>query len=110
MRRPPTASSHRRAFPARAVFTETVRFCPAGASPPKLISDKGEFVFRLKLNAAAPAQPSFLDWLQGRVQPAPIALQMTLPWFSEQQLGMRRGLIIMHSKDWLPTTAASTGR
>jgi hypothetical protein len=34
---------------------------------------------------------------------------MTLPWISDQQLGMRRGTIVMHARDWLPTTAKSGG-
>jgi len=108
--RDPAASSRQFAplsIPGRAVFTETVRFYPAGDSLPRLIGDKGDYAFRLKLNVAAPAQPSLLDWLQGRVQPPPIAFQMTLPWISDQQLGMRRGVIVMHAKDWLPTTASS---
>jgi hypothetical protein len=94
-------------IPGRAVFTETVRFYPAGDALPKLVDDKGEYAFRLQLNMAAPSQPSFLDWLQGRVQPAPVTFQMTLPWISDQQLGMRRGTIAMHAKDW---KAAGTGR
>jgi hypothetical protein len=94
-------------IPGRAIFTETVRFYPAGDALPRLVADKGEYAFRLKLNVAAPARPSFLDWLQGRIQPAPIAFQMTLPWYSDQTVGMRRGVIIMHAKDWLPTTASA---
>jgi hypothetical protein len=87
----------------RAVFTETVRIYPAGDVLPKLVDDKGEYGFRLQLNMAAPSQPSFLDWLQGRVQPAAVAFQMTLPWTSDQQLGTRRGTIAMHPKDWKAT-------
>jgi hypothetical protein len=94
-------------IPGRAVFTETVRFYPAGDALPRLVTDKGGYAFRLKLNVAAPSQPSFLDWLQGRVQPPPMTFQMTLPWLSDQQLGMRRGVIVMHAKDWLPTNASA---
>jgi hypothetical protein len=86
-----------------------VRFYPAGAALPKLVDDKGEYAFRLTLNVAAPAQPSFLDRIQGRVQPAPIAFQMTLPWISDQALGMRRGVIVMHAKDWKPMEAGAGG-
>lgn len=94
-------------IPGRAVFTETVRFYPAGDALPKLVDDKGEYAFRLQLNMAAPSQPSFLDWLQGRVQPASVAFQMTLPWLSDQQLGTRRAVIVMHAKDWKPTLSAA---
>lgn len=87
-------------IPGRAVFTETVRFYPAGDALPRLVTDKGEYAFRLQLNTASPPQPSLLDWLQGRAQPAPILFQMTLPWLSDQQLGFRRGTIAMHAKDW----------
>jgi hypothetical protein len=95
-------------IPGHAVFTETVRFYPAGDSLPRLVNDKGEYAFRLQLNTASPPQPSLLDWLQGRAQPAPIAFQMTLPWISDQQLGFRRGTIAMHAKDW--KAAATAGR
>jgi hypothetical protein len=109
---PREATSPNRQFaplsiPGRAVFTETVRFYPAGDPLPKLVSDKGEYAFRLQLNTAAPAQPSLLDRLQGRVQPEPVAFEMTLPWISDQQLGLRRGTIVMHAKDWKPTVSAA---
>jgi predicted YcjX-like family ATPase len=51
-------------IPGRAVYSETVRFYPAGDALPKLVDDKGEYAFRLKVNTAAPAQPSLLDVLQ----------------------------------------------
>jgi len=92
----------------RGVFSETVRFYPVGAALPKLVDDKGEYAFRLQLNMAAPSQPSLLDRLQGRVQPAPVSFEMTLPWISDQQLGMRRGFIVMHAQDWKAT--ADSGR
>ncbi|HVY42259.1 MAG TPA: hypothetical protein VG966_04465 [Hyphomicrobiaceae bacterium] len=95
-------------IPGRGVFTETVRFYPAGNPLPKLIDEEGEFLFRLKLNTATPAEPSLLDRLAGRTEPAPVSFQMTLPWISEQQLDMRRATIAMHAKDWKPT--AATGR
>lgn len=91
----------------RAVFTETVRFYPTGAPLPKLVDDKGEYAFRLKLNVAAPAQASFLDWVLGSIRPPPLAFEMTLPWYSDQAVGMRRGVIVMHSKDWTPTSASA---
>jgi len=92
-------------IPGRAVFTETVRFYPAGNLLPRLVDDKGEYAFRLQLNIAAPPQPSLLDRLQGRTQPPPITFQMTLPWISDQQLATRRGTIVMHSKDWKPAVS-----
>jgi hypothetical protein len=91
----------------RAVFTDTVRFYPVGGDLTKLVTEEGgEYSFRLKLNVAAPSQPSLLDRLQGRVQPAPIVFQMTLPFMSDQLVGMRRGVIIMHAKDWKPTAGS----
>jgi hypothetical protein len=83
-----------------AVFTETVRFYPVGSALPRVVDSDGEYAFRLHLNTAAPQQPSYLDWLSGRTQPAPIAFQMTLPWISDQQLGFRRATISMHAKGW----------
>lgn len=94
-------------IPGRGVFAETVRFYPAGNPFPKLIEEQGEYQFRLKLNTATPLEPSILDRLAGRTEPAPISFQMTLPWISEQQLGMRRATIAMHAKDWKPTVSAS---
>jgi hypothetical protein len=88
----------------RGLFSETVRFYPAGVQP-KLVDAEGEYAFRLQLNTAAPHEPSLLDWLQGRAQLAPVNFAMTLPWISDQQLGFRRATIAMHAKDWKPVPA-----
>ena len=93
-------------IPGRAVFTETIRFYPAGNPLPKLLDEEGEYTFRLKLNTATPAEPTLLDRIAGRTAPDPIVFQMTLPWISEQQLGFRRATIAMHAKDWKPTVSA----
>jgi hypothetical protein len=93
-------------IPGRAVFTETVRFYPAGKALPRLIDAEGEYAFRLHLNTASPPTPSLLDWLKGRTQPVPVAFQMTLPWISDQQLGIRRATIAMHARNWSPTASA----
>jgi hypothetical protein len=89
-----------------AVFTDTVRFYPVGSALPRVVDSEGEYAFRLHLNTAAPQQPSYLDWLSGRTQPAPIAFQMTLPWLSDQQLGFRRATISMYAKGWKTTDAS----
>jgi len=94
-------------IPGRAVFSETVRFYPAGNALPRLIDTQGDYAFRLHLNTAAPATSSLLDWLKGRTQPTPITFQMTLPWISDQQLGVRRTTIAMHAKDWKPTVGTA---
>lgn len=94
-------------IPGRGVFTDTVRFYPAGNPLPKLVTDAGEFTFTLKLNTAAPAEPGWFDRLAGNRQPQPLVFSMTLPWLSEQQLGMRRATIAMHAKDWKPTTSGA---
>jgi len=91
----------------RAVFSETVRFYPAGNALPKLVDVEGEYAFRLQLNTATPPEPSLLDRLQGRTQPRPVSFQMTLPWISDQQLGFRRATIAMHAKDWKPTASTA---
>ena len=41
-------------IPGRGVFTETVRFYPAGDALPKLVDDKGDYAFRLRVHTAAP--------------------------------------------------------
>jgi hypothetical protein len=109
---PREATSPNRQFaplsiPGRAVFSETVRFYPVGEALPRLVDAQGEYAFRLQLNTATPPEPSLIDRLQGRTQPAPIAFQMTLPWMSDQHLGFRRATIAMHAKDWKPTATAA---
>ncbi len=109
---PREATSPNRQFaplsiPGRAVFSETVRFYPVGEALPRLVDAQGEYAFRLQLNTATPPEPSLIDRLQGRTQPAPIAFQMTLPWMSDQHLGFRRATIAMHAKDGKPTATAA---
>jgi len=94
-------------IPGRAVFSDTVRFYPAGNPLPKLVTDAGEYRFKLKLNTATPPAPSLLDRIAGNTPPAPLAFAMTLPWISEQQLGFRRATIAMHAKDWRPTASGA---
>jgi hypothetical protein len=110
---PKDAASTNRQFapvsiPGRGVFTDTVRFYPIGDALPKLVDDKGDYVFRLKVTTATPQQPSWLDLLLGRTQPAPLTFEMMLPYLSEQHLNNRRGTIAMYSKDWKP--AATPGK
>ena len=90
-------------IPGRGVFTDTVRFYPAGNPLPKLVTDAGEFTFTLRLNTATPPNPGLIDRIAGNTPPAPVKFAMTLPWISEQQLGFRRATIAMHAKDWKPT-------
>jgi hypothetical protein len=90
----------------RSVFSETVRFYPISSPPEarndpskRIIQGEGDYSFRLKLNIAAPPEPSLLDRLQGRTQPAPISVQMTLPALDY------RGLMQMRSKDWVASVS-----
>jgi hypothetical protein len=87
----------------QSVLSETVRFYPV-ISPPqearndptkRLIQGVGDYIFRLKINLAAPPEPSLLDRFQGRMQPTPIRVQMTLPQVDY------RGLMQMRNKEWL---------
>lgn len=94
-------------IPGRGVFSETVRFYPVGDALPRLVDAAGEYRLRLQLTTAAPPEPSVMDRLQGRSQPAPIGFQMTLPWMSDQHLNFRRGTIAMNSKDWKPAATAA---
>jgi hypothetical protein len=92
----------------RTVFSETVRFYPVGFTrqgeqkPPRIVSGEGEYTFRLKVNTAVPAEPSLLDRLQGRTQPAPVSVQMILPVVDY------RGIMQLRTKDWVG--AAGTSR
>jgi hypothetical protein len=93
----------------RTVASETVRFYPITPPPPearsdlskRLVQGEGDYSFRLKINTAAPAEPSLLDRLQGRAQPAPVFVEMYLPVFDH------RGLMQMRSKDWLASVGGS---
>lgn len=86
----------------RGVFTETVRFYPMGNPLPALVSEAGSYKFRLTLKTARPSDPDVLDRYL-RKEPTPISFELTLPWFSDQQLSFRRGTIAMHEKNWQPT-------
>jgi hypothetical protein len=85
----------------RAVFSETVRFYPVGfvaqgaEQPPRIVSGAGEYTFRLKINTAAPPEPSLLDRLQGRTQPREISVRMTLPVLDY------RGIMQLRAKEWV---------
>jgi hypothetical protein len=88
------------------VSSETVRFYPVRSSPEarndpskRIVQAEGDYNFRLTLNVAAPSDPSLLDRLQGRTQPAPITMQMTLPVLDH------RGLMQMRSKAWMQAAA-----
>jgi hypothetical protein len=86
-----------------------VRFYPITPPPPearsdlskRLVQGEGDYSFRLKINTAAPAEPSLLDRLQGRAQPAAVVVEMYLPVFDH------RGLMQMRSKDWLASVGGS---
>jgi hypothetical protein len=88
----------------RAVVSETVRFYPVGPprgnDAPRAVSGAGDYTLRLKVNTAAPTDPSLLDRLQGRAQPAPVTVQMVLPVLDY------RGLMQMRSKDWVAVTGS----
>jgi hypothetical protein len=83
-----------------AVYSETVRFYPIGfvaqgaEKPPRIVSEAGEYTFRLKINTAVPAEPSLLDRLQGRTQPREVSVRMTLPVLDY------RGIMQLRAKDW----------
>jgi hypothetical protein len=87
----------------QSVSSETVRFYPVSVAQQaaaremekRIVQGEGDYSFRLKINIAAPPEPSLLDRLQGRTQPAPISIQMTLPALDY------RGLMQMRSKEWL---------
>jgi hypothetical protein len=82
------------------VFSDTVRFYPVaftrqGEDRKRAVSGEGEYTFRLKVNTAAPSDPSLLDRLQGRAQPPEVTVQMILPVLDH------RGVMQMRSKDWM---------
>jgi hypothetical protein len=90
----------------RASASETIRFYPQGNPLPHLIQDAGEFQLTLKLVTAAAPASSIIDRIFKHGDPEPLMFQRTLPWFSQQQLGVRRVSISMHAKDWKPTVSA----
>jgi hypothetical protein len=92
--------------PGRASYSETIRFYPQGNPLPRLVQEAGEFAFTLKLTVAKPSDPSWLDRLIKIGAPEPLVFTRTLPWLSDQQVGMRRVAISMHAKDWKATSSA----
>lgn len=90
----------------RTTFSDTVRFYPVGNPLPKLVDDAGDYRFTLKVT---PAIPDGQGWWDRMWSPAPAAItfERTLPWMSDQQLGMRRATIPMHDKDWKPSAISS---
>ena len=72
----------------KSTFTETVRFYTTGDVLPRLIEDKGDYRFTLKLDTA------------GAAAPQPLVFERILPWYSDQQLSFRRAVIGMNDKDW----------
>jgi hypothetical protein len=93
--------------PARASYSETIRFYPQGNPLPKIVTESGEYRFTLKLMVATTPEPSLIDRFFAVQAPPPLVFTRTLPYISEQHLGFRRGTISMHAKDWQPTTSAA---
>ncbi len=91
----------------RASASDTIRFLAEGNPLPHIVQDAGKFRFTLKLATAAAPAGSIIDRLFTHGDPDPITFTRTLPWFSQQQLGMRRVTIPMHAEDWKPTVSAS---
>jgi hypothetical protein len=84
----------------QSVRSETVRFYPVANvdtrdTKARIVSGEGDYTFRLRIGTATPPEPSLLDRLQGRTQPAPISVQMSLPVLDY------RGLMQLRSKDWM---------
>ncbi|MGE0697953.1 MAG: hypothetical protein AB7O57_02550 [Hyphomicrobiaceae bacterium] len=95
------------AIAGRATYSDTIRFHPQGNPLPKLVQEAGDYRFTLRLQLAAPPEPSWLDRVTAPRVPAPIVFERTIPYISEQHLGFRRGTISMHARDWKPTSSAA---
>jgi hypothetical protein len=93
--------------PGRASYTETVRFYPQGYALPRVVTDKGEYHFTLKVQIAAPASQGWLERQFAPKAPAAITFTRRLPYFAGQHLEFRRGTISMHAPDWQPAIAGS---
>lgn len=89
----------------RTTFSDTVRFYPIGNPLPRLVDDAGDYTFILRVTPALPEGQDWWSKLWSR-PPATITFTRTLPWISDQQLGMRRATIAMHDKDWKPAAVA----
>jgi hypothetical protein len=88
------------------VASDTVRFYPVkrpawGDEKARIVSEAGDYAFSIKLNTAAPPEPSLLDRIQGRVQPAPLSVTMNLPGVDY------RSVMQMRNKDWMATASAA---
>jgi hypothetical protein len=88
-----------------SVYSETVRFYPVkrpawGDEKARIVSAEGDYAFVIRLNTASPPEPSLLDRIQGRVQPAPLSVTMNLPVVDY------RSVMQMRSKDWMAAASA----
>jgi hypothetical protein len=90
----------------RQTYSQTVRFYPAGNPLPRLVQEKGEYRFTLRLNLAETAQTNWWDKMWA-AKVEPVAFTLTIPWISDQHLNFRRGSLAMHAKDHRPTSAGS---
>ena len=91
--------------PGRGVYSGTILFYPAGEILPALITKKGAYDLKLRLNMARASADGLIGALTPRA-PAPIEVTMTLPYFSNQSLAFRRATIPMHAPDWKPTSSS----
>lgn len=96
--------------PGRASYSETVRFYPQGNALPRVINDKGDFKFTLKLTVAGADHRGPIERLFTASPPTPVTFTRRLPFISHQHLDFRRGTISMHAPDWKPSSAVSPAK
>ena len=105
--RPPSRSFAPISVPGRASYTETVRFYPQGEYFPKLIDDKGDFNFTLKLLVASPPNPVLAR--EGS-EPSPARAAdvhaHVCPSSRTSTSKCGKGTISMHAPDWKPAAVA----
>ena len=90
--------------PGHGTITETVRFYNMGEAMPLLVTDAGDFRFKLTLNVAQ-ASGGFLERLT-KSDVKPLTFSLNLPYFPVQHVANRNGTVGMYNKDW--KTAVST--
>lgn len=85
----------------RSTFSDTIRFYPVGKVRPLVLEDAGDVEFTLTLETVKPDASDMLSWFW-RPDPKPLVFTRHLPWYSFQQIALRRQAIAMKEPGWTP--------
>ena len=90
--------------PGHGTITETVRFYNMGEQMPMLVTDKGDFRFKLTVDTAK-GSGGVLDQLT-HSDLKPLTFDLNMPYFAVQNIAFRNGTSAMYNKDWQPAVSS----